>query len=190
MHTCTQVINTLFYLRDQPLIGWTPLAEQAASCPTDSECGLRTVLFFLQALLFVVMFMNLLYYFRANLSFAVLVHILMTILVDILPFLLLLAVLWIGFSLALALLFQVAVRTSPQLRSEENGYQIMFPDQRNWGTFNWVYQMLNVGLYAHMDDGSMLLLQESYSIQVFFCIYMFIVHLVLLNMLIAIMQNS
>ena len=103
-------------------------------------------------------------------------------------FLILLFTLWIGFGLALGLLFEAAARTSTQLIRHDKA--LMFEEQGEWTMAQWVFLTLNMGLYGHLDDGTMLLMQESVSIQIFFFVYMFIVHLVLLNLLIAIMQHS
>jgi len=142
----------------------------------------------LQALLYVVVYSNLLYFFRAFLSFAVLVHVFLTILVDIIPFMVMLVTMWVGFGFALSLLFLAAAKTSPQFSHYDN--ELMFPEQGDWSMFGWLYHSLNMGLYGHLDDGTMLLVHESTPIMLFFALYMFVVHLVLLNLLIAIMQFS
>ena len=79
---CQLLVNALFCARDLPGVGWTPLSR-ADPCAAVASCGLRETLFVLQALLYVVVYSNLLYFFRAFLSFAVLVHVFLTILVDI-----------------------------------------------------------------------------------------------------------
>merc|ERR1712196_15590 len=116
-----------------------------------------------------------------------LVHVLVTIAVDIIPFLILLFVLWVGFALALAFLFQIQTIISPQVR---DGDGLAFPEQAGWPIVGWMYCVMNMGLYGHLDDGSLLLLHENVTICVVYAAFMFVVHLVLLNLLIAIMQFS
>jgi hypothetical protein len=99
---------------DHPDLNWTP----HTSCQYTNRCGLREALHVLQALIMIMVFLGLLYFFRSKLQFAVLVHVLYTIGIDIMPFVVLLVILWIGFACALAILFQHAVDASAPGASE------------------------------------------------------------------------
>ena len=160
-------------------LNWAPVE----ACRYSADCGLALTLYILQAVIMITVFLGLLYFFRANLKQAILVHILYSILIDISSFLVLLIVLWVGFACALAILFQYAVYSAPP-------GTVMFPEMRAWSPGSWIFLTLNMALYGHFDDGTLMIVQSSQPIQIVYMLYMLLIHIILLNLLIAIMQHS
>ena len=181
-------INILWFCRDVPDFGWTPLAHPELPCKDMPNCGSREALFGMQAAIFVVLWLYVLYFARADLDFAVLVHVLARVMVDILPFLQLVLALWLGFAFGLSLLFKVQVLTSMQLQVDDG--QIMFHEQSEWNFATWMLHVLNMGLFGHFDDSTLILVSENWTIKILFLFYLLVMNLVLLNLLIAIMQYS
>ena len=132
----------------------------SAGCIGAQTCALKEMLYVLQAILMISLYFGMLYYFRGFLRFAVLVHVLYSIITDIMPFLMLLTTLWIGFALALWLLLQYVVRVIDS--------DLQFAAMKSWSAGAWIYHSLNMGLFGHLDDGSLELIHHAISIQVRF----------------------
>jgi hypothetical protein len=58
---------------------------------------------------------------------------------------------------------------------EEPGFSM-----REWSTANWMFHAFNMGIYGHLDDGTLFLVHNWTPIMVVYGFYMIVVHLVLL----------
>ena len=119
-------VNVRFFLRDDNVgsLGWTspgcvlngsvgefPLTdtfwdEYDGVSSTGGRCYLPRALMAFQAIVGVTFAFRLLYFFRANLTYAALVHTLFEIAQDVVPFMVMLIVIFVGFSYSLFLLLR------------------------------------------------------------------------------------
>lgn len=129
----------------------------------------------LQALVALISWIRLLYYFKGILRLGTLVHSLQRIVMDIYPLLALIFVLFIAFWSSIWMLINV------ELEAEYN------PDWKNIG--HSMIKMWNMGMYTDFDSN---LSHHSRDpiLGVFYETYMFVLQIILLNMLIALMAES
>eukprot|EP00966_Prymnesium_polylepis_P164893 3812424-Prymnesium_polylepis.2 len=125
-----------------------------------------------QSVVVFALFLRLIGYFRGFLALGALVHMVAQVFHDIIPFMMLLLISTVAFSLSFNILLQ-------------------FSDTEGYGTMdNSLYKSLNMGVYSDMGKHGERTMQAHIQVVVLYEFFMLSVQLVLLNLLIAIMSDT
>jgi len=173
INTASQlIVNILFWL--QGVAGSLIVVDSGEpnGVNTGQDVGLYTVLL---AAVLLTSFLRSLYFFRGWLTLGALVHTFERILIAILPLMLLLVVVLLGFAFAIWVLVQTELDTS------------VVP---GWESpFEALFVVVNMGLYIYFDE-LVITLERHWTILVLYETFLLITQIVMLNMLIAIMSDS
>jgi len=180
-------VNVLFWLRDSMPAAFSPanttglydLSElyadgtliETSMRPADAgeELGIYITL---QSWVMVALYLRLLFYFRASEQFGALMHMVIVVFQQVIPFLLLLIVVWLGFSFAIALLMRHTVYRYPDYVS----------------IYQSLWTMMSAGF--RFVPPELAATNARWQVLFLYCIYLWFVSVILLNMLIAMMGQS
>ena len=138
----------------------------------------------LQAFVLIACWFRLVAYFRGSLAMSSLLHMVIAILIDMIPFLVMLIIFTVAFSLALHILIKFQVE---HLDATETSGEWHIAEEE-WGNLlDATYTTFNMGLYAAFDARA---LKLNWQIVLVFEGFMVIVQVVLFNLLIAIMADT
>jgi len=178
------VINILFWVRDGPesaiwSSGRTITRFNGTGDETiTTEKEIIGVFLTMQALVLLALYLRLVTYLRGFLALGALIHMIVQVFVEIIPFMSLLLIATMGFSFSLRVLLQ----------HTEYGQPADDPELQQYNSISSsIFLAINMGFYSTFRDVPV---QSHWQVLCIFEVFMICVQIVLLNLLIAIMSET